>query len=85
MLVKTIPGGPLRHHNRGRTAIHEVSHWNGLLHTFEGELFSPDIEDDVMSDTPQVSVPTDGCSACQDSWPDSPCVDPVHNFMDYFL
>ncbi|KAL4996135.1 hypothetical protein BDV10DRAFT_115238 [Aspergillus recurvatus] len=83
VLAKTMPGGSLTHYNRGGTAIHEIGHWNGLLHTFEGESCSPDNEGDYIDDTPQESVPTDGCPARKDSCPDSPGVDPVRNFMDY--
>ncbi|KAL2825400.1 metalloprotease MEP1 [Aspergillus cavernicola] len=83
VLAKTMPGGSLFHYNRGGTAIHEIGHWNGLLHTFEGESCSPDNEGDYIDDTPQASLPTDGCPARKDSCPDSPGVDPVHNFMDY--
>ncbi|KAL4954157.1 hypothetical protein BDW69DRAFT_143666 [Aspergillus filifer] len=83
VLAKTMPGGSLTHYNRGGTAIHEIGHWNGLLHTFEGESCSPDNEGDYIDDTPQESVPTDGCPVRKDSCPDSPGVDPVNNFMDY--
>ncbi|KAL4958804.1 zinc metalloprotease [Aspergillus stella-maris] len=83
VLAKTMPGGSLTHYNRGGTAIHEIGHWNGLLHTFEGESCSPDNEGDYIDDTPQESVPTDGCPVRKDSCPDSPGVDLVNNFMDY--
>jgi hypothetical protein len=83
ILARTMPGGSLAHYNRGGTAIHEIGHWNGLLHTFEGESCSPDNEGDYIDDTPQESVPTDGCPAIKDSCPDRTGVDPVHNFMDY--
>ncbi|KAI9368642.1 hypothetical protein BJX61DRAFT_537100 [Aspergillus egyptiacus] len=83
VLAKTMPGGTLTHYNRGGTAIHEIGHWNGLLHTFEGESCSHDNEGDYIADTPQESVPTDGCPVRKDSCVDSPGVDPVHNFMDY--
>ncbi|KAL4860913.1 hypothetical protein BDV12DRAFT_191422 [Aspergillus spectabilis] len=83
VLAKTMPGGSLTHYNLGGTAIHEIGHWNGLLHTFEGESCSPDNEGDYIDDTPQESVPTDGCPARKDSCPDSPGIDLVRNFMDY--
>ncbi|KKK24132.1 hypothetical protein P175DRAFT_0509452 [Aspergillus ochraceoroseus IBT 24754] len=83
VLSQTMPGGNLDHYNRGGTAIHEIGHWNGLLHTFEGESCSPDNEGDYISDTPQEGVPTDGCPSQKDSCPDRPGVDPIHNFMDY--
>lgn len=83
VLAMTMPGGSLTHYNRGGTAIHEIGHWNGLLHTFEGESCSSDNEGDYIDDTPQESVPTDGCPTRKDSCPDIAGVDPVHNFMDY--
>lgn len=83
VLAKTVPGGSLPHYNRGGTAIHEIGHWNGLLHTFEGESCSSDNEGDYIDDTPQESVPTDGCPTRKDSCPNSSGFDPVHNFMDY--
>ncbi|KAF4232929.1 hypothetical protein CNMCM8980_004671 [Aspergillus fumigatiaffinis] len=83
VLAKTMPGGPMTHYNRGGTAIHEIGHWNGLLHTFEGESCSKDNAGDYIADTPQQSVPTDGCPSQKDSCPDSPGLDDIHNFMDY--
>ncbi|RHZ43344.1 uncharacterized protein CDV56_100567 [Aspergillus thermomutatus] len=83
VLAKTMPGGPMTHYNRGGTAIHEIGHWNGLLHTFEGESCSEDNAGDYIADTPQQSVPTDGCPSQKDSCPESPGFDAIHNFMDY--
>ncbi|OJJ30742.1 hypothetical protein ASPWEDRAFT_120224 [Aspergillus wentii DTO 134E9] len=83
VLAKTMPGGSLMHYNRGGTAIHEIGHWNGLLHTFEGESCSPDNPGDYIADTPVQSIPTDGCPARKNSCPDSPGLDAIHNFMDY--
>ncbi|RDW69186.1 zinc metalloprotease [Aspergillus mulundensis] len=83
VLARTMPGGSLTHYNRGGTAIHEIGHWNGLLHTFEGDSCSANNEGDYIDDTPQESIPTDGCPISKDSCPDSPGTDPVHNFMDY--
>ncbi|CAI7609514.1 unnamed protein product [Penicillium discolor] len=83
VLAKTMPGGSLDLYNRGGTAIHEIGHWHGLLHTFQGESCSVDDPGDHISDTPQQSTPTDGCPAQKDSCPDSPGLDGVHDFMDY--
>ncbi|KAJ5937132.1 hypothetical protein N7454_004787 [Penicillium verhagenii] len=83
ILAKTMPGGSLDLYNRGGTAIHEIGHWNGLLHTFQGESCSASNPGDYISDTPQQSTPTDGCPSQKDSCPDSPGFDAVHNFMDY--
>lgn len=83
ILAKTMPGGSLDLYNRGGTAIHEIGHWNGLLHTFQGESCSADNPGDYINDTPQQSTPTDGCPAHKDSCPDVPGADAVHDFMDY--
>lgn len=83
VLAKTMPGGSLDLYNRGGTAIHEIGHWNGLLHTFQGESCSADNQGDYISDTPQQKTPTSGCPSRKDSCPDSPGLDAIHDFMDY--
>jgi hypothetical protein len=83
VLAKTMPGGSLDLYNRGGTAIHEIGHWNGLLHTFQGESCSSDNPGDYIADTPQQSTPTDGCPVRKDSCPGSPGLDLIHDFMDY--
>ncbi|KAJ5710716.1 Extracellular metalloprotease [Penicillium malachiteum] len=83
ILAKTMPGGSLDLYNRGGTAIHEIGHWNGLLHTFQGESCDASNPGDYIADTPQQSTPTDGCPARKDSCPDLPGLDAVHDFMDY--
>ena len=83
VLAETMPGGSLAQYNQGGTAVHEIGHWNGLLHTFEGESCSADNEGDYIDDTPEQSEPTNGCPAEKDSCPDLPGLDAIHNFMDY--
>lgn len=77
----TLPGGdgpaPYR---RGDTAVHEVGHWLGLLHTFEGGCSG---RGDRVGDTPAEAGPNYTCDTEADSCPDDPGNDPVRNFMSY--
>lgn len=79
----TMPGGPWPGYSLGGTTIHEVGHWHGLLHTFQGESCQPDHPGDYIADTPVQASPTEGCPEGRDSCPDLPGLDPIHNFMDY--
>lgn len=83
----TMPGGSLLGYDEGQTAVHEIGHWFGLLHTFNG--MSCAGPGDYIADTPQERESTDGCPGAwageekKDSCPLLPGTDPVHNFMDY--
>ncbi|KAF6829291.1 metalloprotease 1 [Colletotrichum plurivorum] len=81
----TMPGGPGvpwdADDNKGKTATHEVGHWFGLFHVFDG--FDCNGEGDYIDDTPATQVATVGCPEEQDSCPDHPGLDPIHNYMDY--
>jgi hypothetical protein len=78
-----MPGAEATNYNLGYTAVHEVGHWFGLYHVFEGYTCSSD--GDGVSDTPLQSVATQGCPAAntQDSCPNSAGYDNISNFMDY--
>ncbi|KAI9836259.1 MAG: hypothetical protein M1819_001596 [Sarea resinae] len=79
----TLPGGLDERYNLGYTAVHEVGHWLGLLHTFEG--YDCEGPGDLIIDTPPQMEPTNGCpkNATKDTCPNEAGYDPVENFMDY--
>ncbi|PSK54336.1 hypothetical protein B9Z65_3455 [Elsinoe australis] len=77
----TLPGAETERYNMGITTVHEVGHWLGLFHTFQG--FSCSGDGDLVADTPQQLDLTPGCPASADTCPDSPGSDPIHNYMDY--
>ncbi|TFK97720.1 hypothetical protein BDV98DRAFT_614014 [Pterulicium gracile] len=77
MLYSTTPGGSAANYNGGQTLTHEVGHWVGLYHTFQGGCAEPG---DYVEDTAPEAEPVYGCPASSESC-GSP--DPFNNFMDY--
>lgn len=74
----------------GRTLTHEVGHWLGLFHTFQGGCAGATASNcasggDMICDTPPVSQSSSGCAegqnSCHNDSPDLP--DMIRNYMDY--
>ncbi len=63
------------------TAVHEVGHWAGLYHTFQGGCEAPgdDIVDTAYEQNAATGCPLRQPSAC----PGETRFDPVENYMDY--
>lgn len=58
ILSGTLPGGSIGGYNLGGTTAHEVGHWSGLLHTFNGYTCSSGDFGDYVADTPQQASST---------------------------
>jgi len=76
----TLPGGSMKNFDMGRTLTHEVGHWLGLFHTFEGGC--NDGVGDNIADTPPQASGSSGCPKKRDSCPGG-APDLINNFMDY--
>jgi hypothetical protein len=83
----TMPGAPagfaLEGYDLGMTLVHEVGHWLGLFHPFEGNSCDASLPGDYIADTPVQSTATQGCPTGKDSCPSDPGLDSVNNYMDY--
>lgn len=84
VLNQSVPGGTAAPYNLGKTLTHEVGHWVGLYHTFQGGCDADLVNGgDMMADTPPEATPASGCPVGRDSCPSLAGLDPITNYMDY--
>lgn len=80
LLHSVLPHGGSAPYDLGDQAVHQVGHWLGLYHTYQGDCDA--LNGDYVDDTPATSKPAFGCPVGRNTCGEDSGDDPVQNYMD---